>query len=100
MKAASEIGAGFAPVDVCFIADFGSETVDADGFSEEDVPRSGSTGRGEPSWSLAAVQAVKTSAFRSVVGQITYTDRSHASQHRNRHSGLFGSSSFLLAWLS
>ena len=100
MKDASDMGAAFAPVDVDFIAGFGSETLGGDGFSEEEVPRSGSTGRGEPSWSVAAMQAVKTSNFRSVVGQITYTDRFHASQHRNRHSGLFCSSSFLLAWLS
>ena len=53
MKAASDIlGAGFAPVDVDFISGFGSETVDAEDLSE-DVPRSPSPVRSEPSWSLA-----------------------------------------------
>lgn len=98
MNAASDMGA-LSPMDD-FIAGFGSETVGADGFSEADVPRSDSTVRGGPSWSLAAVQAVKTSTFPSVVGQITYTNRFHACPHRNRHSGQFCFSSFLLAWLS
>lgn len=67
MKAASDIGADFVPVDVCFNADFGSATAGVDDLSK-DVPRSASPLPGAPSWTFARVHTVNTCAFPSVVG--------------------------------
>lgn len=100
MNAANDMGADFSPPDGALIAGLGCETVDADDFSDADAPRSVSPARGEPSWSLAAMQAVQTGTFPSVVGQITYTNRYHACPRRNRHSGPFGFVAFWRAWLA